>query len=104
MRAVIIFIAAFGLLIASCNKDEEKSLRYFEVGINSTPDDWRDSSFVVATADRQLINKIAEQLKKPVADRQIVMGELASGNGGYNKNAGHDFNWLLPKTNGSWWM
>ena len=93
MKAVLVFIAAFSLLIASCSKDKEKSFRYFEVGINGSPEDWRDSSFIVATADPQMINKIIEQLKKPVAARQIVMGELASGNGGYNKNAGHDFNW-----------
>ena len=93
MKAGLVFIAAFSLLIASCNKDKRESLRYFEVGINGTPVDWRDSSFVVATANPELINKITEQLKKPIFSRQIVMGELASGNGGYNKNAGHDFNW-----------
>ena len=93
MKAGLVFIAAFTLLIASCSKDKRKSLRYFEVGINGTPNDWRDSSFVVATANPELINKITEQLKKPIVSRQIVMGELASGNGGYNKNAGHDFNW-----------
>ena len=73
MKAVLVFIAAFSLLIASCSKDKEKSFRYFEVGINGSPEDWRDSSFIVATADPQMINKIIEQLKKPVAARQIVM-------------------------------
>ena len=94
MRAGLIFVAALIIiLIASCTKDKEKSLRYFEVGIKGSQEDWRDSSFVVATADQQLINTIMEQLKKPITARQIVMGELASGSGGYNKNAGYSFNW-----------
>jgi hypothetical protein len=94
MRAGLIFIAALIIiLMPSCQKDNEKSLRYFEVGIKGSQEDWRDSSFVVATTDRQLVNAIMEQLKKPIAARRIVMGELASGSGGYNKNAGHSFNW-----------
>ena len=98
MRAGIILITGFILLMASCKKDKEKSLRYFEVGINSIAEDWRDSSFVVATADPQLINKIIVQLTKPVGERQILMGELASGSAGYNKNAGHVFTWHFIET------
>ena len=84
--------------MGSCKKDKEKSVRYFEVGINGTTEDWRDSSFVVATADPDLISKILGQLNEPVGDRQIVMGELASGNAGYNKNAGHSFTWHFIET------
>jgi hypothetical protein len=87
------FMLAATLVISSCSKDTKQPLRYFEVGIKGTQDDWRDSAFVVATADVQLINKISDQLEKPVTSRQILMGELAPGNGGYNKNAGHSFTW-----------
>lgn len=93
MKPVIIFMLAAVVLIGACSKNDKQEVRYFEVGINGVQDDWRDSAFVVATSDPQLINKITDQLEKPVANRQIVMGELATGNGGYNKNAGHSFNW-----------
>jgi len=99
MRVSIIFIAVVALFFASCSEKSDQTLRYFEVGINGEPDDWRDSSFVVATANPQLINKILEQINKPVDDRQIVIGDLATGSGGYNKNAGHTFNWHF-KENG----
>lgn len=92
MRTTIIVILA-ALLAGSCSKDSKGPLRYYQVGIKGTQDDWRDSSFVVATRNVQLIHKIKTQLEKPVASRQILMGELAKGNGGYNKNAGHSFNW-----------
>ena len=87
------------LFFTSCTEKSDQTLRYFEVGINGEPEDWRDSSFVVATANPQLINKIADQLAKPVSARQIVIGDLATGSGGYNKNAGHTFNWHF-KENG----
>ena len=93
MRIGFIFLAAIGLLIASCSKKPEPTYRYFEVGITGVQADWRDSSFVVATADPELINKIITQLALPIDDRQIVIGELARGNGGYNKNGSHNFGW-----------
>ena len=93
MRAGLILIMGMIVLISACSKDDKQPLRYFEVGINGTQEDWRDSAFIVATADPQLINKIADQLKKPINARQIVTGDLAKGNGGYNKNAGYSFNW-----------
>ena len=98
MRAGIILITGFILLMTSCAKDKERSLRYFEVGIKGGAEDWRDSSFIVATADPQLINKIIEQLNNPDEARQIVMGELAPGSGGYNKNSGHVFTWHFIET------
>jgi hypothetical protein len=99
MRVSIIFISIATLFFASCSEKSDQTLRYFEVGINGEPDDWRDSSFVVATANPQLVTKIIEQLNTPVDDRQIVIGDLATGSGGYNKNAGHTFNWHF-KENG----
>lgn len=94
MKRGFIFIAVIGLLIAACSKKvEPKKYRYFEVGITGIQADWRDSSFVVATDDPMLIYVILEQLMIPIEERQIVMGELARGNGGYNKNGSHSFGW-----------
>ena len=94
MRRQFIFIAIIGLLIAYCSKKvEPKKYSYFEVGITGIQADWRDSSFVVATDDPVLIYVCIEQLMIPIDERQIVTGELARGNGGYNKNGSHSFGW-----------
>jgi hypothetical protein len=91
------------LLAVACSDDPtpNPNLRYYEVGFYEEPDgaritedrDWRDTSFVVATADTQLIRKITEQMALPVTERQIVNGALAPGNGGYNRNGSHQFKW-----------
>ena len=93
MKAVLFFLFLIGFFISSCDKDNQRPLRYFQVGLDTSPADWRDSGFVVATSDPQLIRKIKEQLLKPTNKRQIVMGRLLPGSGGYNKNSGHHFGW-----------
>lgn len=88
---------AFTLAFFSCSKKNDRPLKYYEVCIKGTMADWRDTSFVVATSDEQLINKITQQLQLPVAQRQLVTGELAKGNGGYNRNATHQFGWRFKE-------
>lgn len=77
----------------SCKKETSLKLRYFEVGVNYTPQDWRDSSFVVATSDPSLVFQVEEQLKLPVDQRSHVNGRIVEGSGGYNKNGSHYFSW-----------
>lgn len=99
------FICLLLALVAfSCKKetnapDADPEWRYFEVGIrewNTTQ--WRDSSYIVATKNPTVLQKIEAQLALPVADRKkIVAGKLAEGNGGYNKNAGHHFKWRIKE-------
>jgi hypothetical protein len=101
MKKALLLIPALVFVFISCSKKNDKPLRYFEVGISSQQENWRDTSFVVATSNEQLIAKISEQLKKPVAQRQIVTGELVKGNGGYNKNASHSFGWHFKEDNWS---
>lgn len=90
IRPILYFFLAISIL--SCDKEDEK-LRYFEVGFDGTAADWRDSSFVVATANPVLIKKLHTQLQQPVDSRKIVSGRLLKGDGGYNSNAGHRFGW-----------
>jgi hypothetical protein len=96
----LISIALMVLMItASCRKkDSEAPLRYFEVGMKTDPVDWRDSSFVAATNNPQLLIQIEAELNKPLAQRKIIAGPLLAGSGGYNKNAGHTFNWRLDES------
>ena len=96
-RTVLLMICIIFLLLVmiySCKKDSEPAaLHYYEVGVKGNPADWRDSSFIIATRNKSLISQIEAQLLLPVAQRKIVNGELVSGNGGYNKNASHQFRW-----------
>lgn len=101
MKKALVFVSALIIFLISCSKKNDKPLRYFEVGISSQQENWRDTSFVVATSNEQLLAKIAEQLMKPIAQRQIVTGELVKGNGGYNKNASHSFGWRFKEDNWS---
>jgi len=88
VRVVIVFA-----LFSSCSKNEQKPLRYFEVGVVDIPTDWRDSSFIVATSNPQLIAQAQGQFNLPISQRKIVNGALEKGNAGYNKNASHSFAW-----------
>ena len=100
LRSCALLILLFTI---ACSNDPSPApaLRYYEVGLSDFTDerkpagaeDWRDTSFVVATADPQLIRKITEQLALPVTQRQIVNGALTAGNGGYNRNGSHNFKW-----------
>jgi len=87
----------------SCRKKtsfpQEPDWRYFEVGIRDvSAENWRDSSFVVATKNTAVLQQIEAQLALPVADRhKIVAGGLAEGYGGYNKNGTHYFSWHLKE-------
>ena len=87
------FIILLLIAIISCKKDKVDNLSYYEVGMKNNSDEWRDSSFVVATANLELIQQIDAQLQQPVLQRKMVFGTLAPGSGGYNKNATHEFKW-----------
>ena len=93
MKVAIISFSVLLLFASSCRKDRHHRLRYYEVGINGSPADWRDSSFIVATADPELIDSINAQLERPVQARQILFGKLVHGSGGYNRNAARVFGW-----------
>lgn len=89
-----IFLFLFLVAVSvSCTNTSSSRLQYYETGVKNKPADWRDSSFVVATADPQLIAEIEAQLKLPVSQRKMLTGALLPGNGGYNKNGTHEFKW-----------
>lgn len=98
MNRILFFTTTFFLSIVffSCKKESAASpdgYTYYQVGFRSTHANWRDTAFIVRTKDAALIQKADAQLALPLAQRQIVFGELAEGDGGYNKNASFSFNW-----------
>ncbi len=92
----IIFTLTF--IMNSCKKDAAPApLHYYEIGFRGNAAEWRDSSFIIATSNATLISQIEAQLNLPADQRKIVNGRLVSGNGGYNKNAGHAFKWRFKE-------
>lgn len=88
----ITFVLLF--MLYSCKKESDApEMHYYEVGVKGDAAEWRDSSFIIATSDKNLVAQIETQLLLPVAQRQIVNGQLVAGNGEYNKNASHQFKW-----------
>jgi hypothetical protein len=89
----LLWVAMLAISVGSCKKENPTCMQYFEVGFKTAPADWRDSAFVVATANPALIAGLEAQLLLPVQQRKIVSGKLVPGDGGYNKNATHRFKW-----------
>ena len=102
-RSVSILCLVLMITAFRCEKDasfpQDPEWRYFEVGIRDVnTENWRDSSFVVATKNPAVLERIAAQLALPVAERnKHVAGGLAKGHGGYNKNSSHYFSWHLKE-------
>lgn len=90
------------LLQVACKKSNSApaNFTYYQIGFKGEAEDWRDTGFVVATADTATINAADKQLLLPVENRQMITGTLAAGSGGYNKNATHEFKWHLKEN--SW--
>ena len=99
---LILIAIFFTVVVASCSKDDDNNAPfvYYEVGFDTDNANWRDTAIIVRTNNAQLIQKADAQLALPVAERQIVLGELKSGSGGYNKNAAHEFKWHFEES--SW--
>jgi hypothetical protein len=96
LYSLVFIVLVTSVVLLSCKKskdDSESGKAYFEVGFRDAVSDWRDSSFIVATSNPQLIQQAEAQLNLPVAQRQIVFGKLQAGSGGYNRNAAHLFKW-----------
>jgi hypothetical protein len=98
MKKILYTCLFLFLLLPACKKDDNvKTIHYYQVGTKGADEDWRDSAFVVATKNVNLIKEIDEQLKLPVDERKIVIGGLVKTSGGYNKNASHEFKWRLDE-------
>jgi hypothetical protein len=100
-NVALIMISLFVFLVACdkeiCWEDRNDKMHYYEIGLGNGAKDWRDTSFVVATDNPQLVDAVNAQLSLPVAQRKIVIGKLVPGNGGYNINATHAFKWRFKE-------
>jgi hypothetical protein len=104
MKKLLLIIIPFILLMASCQKSSTDKMHYFQVGmkipyisLKDTSSNWRDTSFVIATSNKDLLAKINFELSKPISDRKNVIGNVVRGNGGYNQNGSHSFKWHMDE-------
>ncbi len=97
---LILIAIFFTVAVSACSKDDDNDAPfvYYEVGFDTDNANWRDTAIIVRTNNAAMIQKADAQLSLPVAERQIVLGELKSGSGGYNKNAAHEFKWHFDES------
>lgn len=67
--------------------------RYFQFRAFCGGDDWRDTSFVAAATNADLINAVLAEIERPFEERKFIIGDIAEGDGGFNFNGEFRFNW-----------
>jgi hypothetical protein len=74
------------------------ALRYFEFSNKCGNNEWRDTSFIVATSNPIVIALVESELQKKSTDRSLfISGRLVMGSNGYNKNASYEFPWHIAE-------
>jgi hypothetical protein len=100
LKAILLTFFILFVFTLACKKDKnlfDEGYVYYQVGFRSNPSDWRDTAFIVRTGNQQLIQQIETQLALPVAERKLIVGTLAKGSAGYNRNGSHEFKWHLQE-------
>ncbi len=91
----ITFLVAL-LYFINIQSNQAQTLRYFEFSTRCGHNEWRDTSFVVATNNPAVITLVESELQKIPANRGLfINGALAMGSNGYNKNASYEFPWHI---------
>lgn len=94
------FIIVLFFFISSYATQAQSTLRYFEFSAPNSYNEWRDTSFVVATSDPAVIASVESELQKRPKDRTLFFsGRLVMGSNGYNKNGPYEFPWHVDENN-----
>jgi hypothetical protein len=84
--------------ISSYPTQAQSTLRYFEFSVPDAYNEWRDTSFVVATRNPAVIALVESELQKLPIDRTLFFsGRLVMGSNGYNKNGSYEFPWHVDE-------
>jgi len=106
MKKIFLIPILISILLFSCSKENDSpspkpSARYFKFSSCDHTSYWQNTSFIAATSDPKVIKQCLDELKLPVNSRTLFpFGTIKEGNGGYNKNGAHNFNWHY--VDGSW--
>lgn len=88
------------LCLAATFSAVAQQLHYYEFVTRCGHGEWRDTSFIAATADSVRIAELQAELTKPLEQRRFINGAIGYGHGGFNHNAGHWFKWHI--LSGQW--
>lgn len=89
MRIVFLFLCI--LLLSAIA--QAQTMRYFQFSIQCGHNQWRDTSVVAATSNPVVIAEVLADMQKPIAERQMISGQIDYGDGGHNHNGNHRFLW-----------
>ena len=98
-RKNLILVSILMFIIISCAGDDKsqspkQSLRYFKFSSCDHTTYWQNTFFIAATSEPKVIKQCIDELALPVSSRTLFpLGIIKIGNGGYNKNGNHNFNW-----------
>lgn len=87
------FFAFFFLLVCFNLPLSSQTTRYFQFNLFCGGGFWQDTSFIAAATEPALINAVLSEMEKPYQERVFILGTIAKGDGGFNFNADHRFNW-----------
>ncbi|WP_310377970.1 hypothetical protein [Flavobacterium sp.] len=99
MKTKIFTITVIIMMLNSCSKDNHypppnPNLRYFKFSSCDHTTYWQNTFFIAATSDPIVIKQCLDELILPVNSRTLFpLGIIKQGNGGYNNNGAHNFNW-----------
>jgi len=83
---IIIFLLPFTLAA-------QDTVFFRFTGADCSHGNWQDTSFLAWTANTDLIAEVRDEIAKPFDTRRFILGRIDYGNGGYNSNDSHIFNW-----------
>jgi hypothetical protein len=93
------FVLIFSLILVSCSRVDNQqpakpSLRYFKFTSCDHTANWQNTFFIAATSEAKVIKQCIDEIALPISSRTLFpLGLIKKGNGGYNKNESHNFNW-----------
>lgn len=85
----LFFLFTFSLITSG----HAQETRYFQFRTFCGGDDWRDTSFVAAATNADLINAVLSEIERPFDERKFIIGDIKAGDGGHNFNGDFRFNW-----------
>lgn len=92
MKKALLFVLLF-LSVSIHQELKSQDTRYFQFSTLCGGGDWRDTSFIAALTDTDLINAVLSEMERPFEERKFIIGDIAAGDGGFNFNGEHRFNW-----------
>lgn len=70
-----------------------QKIRYFEFSTTCGHGNWQDETFIAATSNQELIDRVFANITRPLNERDFINGTIDYGNGGHNHNESHWFLW-----------